>query len=473
MIFFIGLCVHLYWFIRGIFSTILINQFDGALRLLAEHAVIQQWTLYKDVSIVYPPGYALFFGTLFRFVSPNNRQTIITFAIFIFVCIGVWSVQRMLKCSYTDWRIGIFLLISSLWYQQVSGDAFALPLMFLLILCIVHQKLSTTVALLAGILAFFRWDFPLFTSVLMWGMVGYEYVCFKKETYVKTALALTLGLSAGLGILALYAFTQGTLTQAFDAIVTIPTRIILPYRSLPLPLPWHAPRILNALVYVALLGWILCAVLAEKKNIRDVVVLCIPFIFLPYATGRADWSHALPLFSSVLFVTLYVKTKQRYIHHVTLGMLVLFFLRILLPQHIWEPQAQSNMYTHIAECAQRVQTYNAQSLFVGREQYNRYIINVASLYFTRPDLRPATPYVSDEPGLQSSCIYGERIQQDLVRTPKPMLSFIELGEQPLEPNATQTLRSCGHIERFLSTSPYTSLGQCYAYGHTFDVRAYK
>lgn len=474
MFFFLALVFHVYWFARGVFSTIPMNQFDGALRLIAENAVRQGWTLYRDISIVYPPGYALFFGLF----SPELKQGVAAFLLLFLACVCVYALKKMFHCSLYDWRISFFLLISALWYQQIPGDTFAVPFVITIIILMkwginrIRANSFVFIVLISAVLVFCRWDFPILVFFLSGGVAMYELFFLKKSVMLHVLLPLGVGTALGFGGLVLCAISQQTVPQAFESIFTIPAQVILPFRSLPLPVPWHAPRMFNTLLYVSCAIWVMLVFIQKRKHIFDAFLLLSPVIFLPYATGRADWPHALPLLSLIVLVYI-CSSLQNVLLKIGIGiMLLLYLVKLLLPNTTEHASAYQVVNQQIQACASLVSQTQAKSLFVGRDQYDHYIYNTAALYLARPDLQPASPYISDEPGLQNSCLYGERISQQLLHAPKPMLSFIEQGEQPAEPNATRNMRSCGKIEEVVHTMPYVLIGTCEAYDQAFDVRLY-
>jgi hypothetical protein len=219
--------------------------------------------------------------------------------------------------------------------------------------------------------------------------------------------------------------------------------------------------------------WAILAFIQKRKHISDYFLILSPLVFLPYAMGRADWPHALPLLSLVVLVFIYAQFQNK-LMQASIGFVLLVYIVKLLSPNIGEHvSALQVVDQHIQACQSIVKNTQANSIFVGRDHYDHYIYNTAALYLTRPDLQPATPYISDEPGLQNSCIYGERIRQQLLGASKPMFAFIELGDQPAEPNATQYMRSCGSIERAVQEMPHILIGSCEAYDQVFDVRLYR
>ena len=84
----------------------------------------------------------------------------------------------------------------------------------------------------------------------------------------------------------------------------------------------------------------------------------------------------------------------------------------------------------------------------------------------RPDLRPATPFISDEPGVQNSCTLGSRIATDLIRAPRPLILVLDTQPYSPEPNLTRTMTSCGKIEAAIAAMPAVVLGTCQVREHS-------
>lgn len=482
IVFIFTLITHVYWFGRGLLSTIPINQFDGVLRIIADNAVRNNFSLYKDVMIVYPPGYALLFGKVLEFISSEYRQTIASMLIFLLVILSTYCLKKSLQTSFFDSRISLFLLISSLWYQQIPGDAFSLPLVIILIILMnrgLKQFQSYTwylIMLFTGLLTFFRWDFPLLLIIILGGLSLYEWFAYKSMRMMRVTIPLVVGFFIGVLGVVMYVFTPEGIVRGIEGMITIPTQVILPYRSLPLPIPWHAPKILNTLLYAGIFIWICSALVISKiKKLRidHVFFMFIPLLLLPYATGRADWPHAIPLFSVIVLVFIFASIHMRSWMKYGITCLILIFLtKLLLPNTAEHVSAFQVVQKNIRECASLVQTFPAKTIFIGRNQYTQFSYNTAALYLTRKDLRPATAYVSDEPGLQNSCVYGSRIVEQLKTASKPMVSFIEVGVQPKEPNASANMKSCNKIEEYLRVAPHKNIGECSSYGQQFEARVY-
>ncbi len=220
----------------------------------------------------------------------------------------------------------------------------------------------------------------------------------------------------------------------------------------------------------------------KTKTFMFSPIYVFPVLFLPYALGRADWTHAVPFFCSVILLLGYAvrSTKKILKQRVLLLCMVLllpsFFRLAVVPLKdilIHHQDASTELQSQLANCNLLTKNLPAQTIFVGRESYNRFIYSAAALYFLRPKLLPATRYISDEPGIQNSCEYGQLIYRDLFDAKKPMIALLEQGEQLAEQNRTATMQNCGKLEKFLQEQPHEKIGECTAYTRLFSIEVYK
>ena len=110
---------------------------------------------------------------------------------------------------------------------------------------------------------------------------------------------------------------------------------------------------------------------------------------------------------------------------------------------------------------------------MGRSKYTNYIINYAYIYLINPKIKPATEYISDEPGLQNNFYDGKRIADELKTAEKPMLVFLDNHHQWKEPNKSLNMSSYGNIETWLSKNKFKEIGICSVQDRNFEVRIYK
>jgi hypothetical protein len=471
------------------------NPFDGALRLIAESTLRYGGKLYKDVLIVYPPGLAFFFSQLPDSITLTARYAV-GIGLYALLSAMLISLLQVFQIQFNRWFLLVAWGIATIGLLFVQGDFFSLSLTLISIF-ILHvlriQKGETRKLrfLLLGTIAlsvWFRWDWPLLLLLLQIGTVIYMYVFEKDRKKLSVVEIRILGsLLAGflLGALMVLgnAVSHGLLNETWEAAVTIPN-LILPYRSLPPPIPFvDTPRLLSLTLYAACGVWSLLLFFAFRKKGTYVerTLVFLPATFFPYAVGRADPVHAIPLLLAVSYVTLILIQRYRMplqrIGYVLILLSLFPFLRYLTPSSFL-PQiglVEKDFLQEHLDCRVAIQDIKAKSLFIGRTQYDRYIYNNASLYMLRPDLIPATRFISDEPGLQNSCHFGEQILVELQQSSKPMLALLDISAAPNEAserNKSATMKSCGQIEYFLSTQPSIYQGFCISYGVLYEIRSY-
>jgi hypothetical protein len=107
-------------------------------------------------------------------------------------------------------------------------------------------------------------------------------------------------------------------------------------------------------------------------------------------------------------------------------------------------------------------------MFLGQTSYDGYPENYPILYLMRPDLRPATRFISDEKGVQSSCALGSRIAADLVRASRPLVVVLDTKPWTTGDNLDHKT-SCGKIEATIAALPAVTLGTCRLAGRVYRV----
>jgi hypothetical protein len=93
------------------------------------------------------------------------------------------------------------------------------------------------------------------------------------------------------------------------------------------------------------------------------------------------------------------------------------------------------------------------------------------LYLNYFYLKPATKYISDEPGLQNTCSIQNEIISDINKAPKPTIFFINKTFIP-DKNNKNVYSNCGKIEEFLDAHTKI-IGQCNVSEYNLDVRISK
>ena len=463
--------------------------FDDSLKLLSGLYTSFNFIPYTDFAIVYPPGLLILSKMLsLNFASRYHAfaaiYLLLSIPIFVFV---VWKSK--------SWFVSGALLLLLALSISIAGDVLLNISWFVLFVATFFYLEKNgrvgkwAIPVMIGVLCFFKWERVVVFAVLM--AVGWMITHFTSHGSSKRFLylckATIIASLASFGIFLLYLIMAGSeIGSALYFVFSVPLKI-LPYRSLPLPSLFPLQGNLLGVeysVYFSLfllvgLGLLVTRSILKEQKFEHLLFLIMPLVVLPYALGRADSIHAFPLLSTLLLsLILFSIVEKRAI--ALLVVLVVYFV-VNYNLFSYDPSRflhRSSTYVDVLDlslqdCRQATQDVDYQSLFVGRTNYSAYIYSHVMLYFINPKIKPATKYISDEPGLQNDCGDGENIARDLARAPKPMLSFLETQPQPTEKNMSSNMVSCGYIEKWLANNPYREIGTCSHYGKEFAILLYE
>lgn len=476
------------WKIRA-FSQHGMDGYDGALKLIPWAYISSGFVPYKDFGIIYPPGMFLL-SHIIPFVSLEQRNLIMYGLFFIVVICGVGLMNRLrstymrLACAAS----GFMLLSIPLLDHEYMADPLLGLLLITVVFCVRFQAGRLELALL--------FLFPFLIVLWRWDRIGIflllETLCFvffAPKAIVRVILVQWAGAGAGSIFLAMYFFFRGGLYNGLDFLYGVPFSAAMPYRDLPVPHLFSYPGILFLVTWLSLAFFFLYAIraffsrrLGENASHRVIMAILAsaPFCALPYALGRSDGAHIHPmLFLTGLSISIavLVQKEKKSLLLAPLLMSLIGSALWFLPPFSYDPKPVFSMTRLVNEqlldCRKKIQTERYRSLFVGRTVYEHYFANNLALYFLNPSVPPATRYFSEDPGVQNSCLYGERIAGELNRSPKPMLAFIT--DQPMdryEENKTREMKSCGKIERYLAEHSYRIIGSCSSYGIPYEIRVY-
>lgn len=485
------------WAIWGSFTY---NEFDGALRLLAHTGAQQQWRLYADLGIVYPPGLAWFTA----FFAPQNlwqRHLLLsgTVLLFLLCCFEYWRLIR-LHLKLPQWRTTLFALGILSWPQFFGSDPLIMPMLTLLFLAVFYAFLAKSMlslaisALLAFFIVFLRWDWPIiFASGWLFfalcGLFGLSWSRASHDDVVwlwRAAVLLFLSMTGGLAMLTATIFFSGVSPSTlWEWLVALPILVIGPYRQLAPVLTFRIwqPEALNV-VSLVVVGMHSSMLLYQAcKRGHSPSVLLLPLLFpgslMMYAVGHADWMHGFPLWSAT-YATLALAPVS-FNSRIILVFATALFLSasmILTTRPSWDKlqpgRAITSLARELADCrSASLRLPHPGSIFVARADYSHYIYSTSALYLVRPSVPPATAFVSDEPGIQNSSRYGQRIVSNLQSATRPLLVFVAVTPQHREKNRTESMTSNGTIERYLHEHPFSLQGTCVAYNKHFEIRVYE
>jgi len=488
-----------------------IDYFDGALKLLTKIYASKGLVPYKDFSVVYPPGMFLIFGKIFHYRSiiQNNFVTSIGY-IFLFIL----SLTLIKNISKRKWSTLLALSASSLYFSIIvrlfgNSDAYSMILSILSVLVYyksIYSKKSLYLILnflIYFIGVWFRWDWLLIAFLLeililiLISIIPSRYFIKQnkqiRKNILKTTVSSATGFITGVFLLSYYLYSTDVIENAYTFIVSIPIQLTSSYRDLPLPFPKHPLKpemifyissLLLLLIVYKSARYFLTRLRSKKVYVAELAIalllLSFSLVFIYYALGRSDWPHFIPLWFYTGMVTIVLCLKLKLIGNKIYLLLLLSFFPLAgwylkatksyLPRY---NHAQNVIDINIADCKNLVSKIYANSIFVGRIKYEKYLWNNEALYLTRTDIPPATSFITEEPGIHNSCKYGEKIMKELQNSKKPMLALLNKKQQEGENQFTNNMTSCGRIEYYLNENYYRALGNCVSYDSEFEVRLYE
>jgi hypothetical protein len=489
-----------------------VDVLDQSLRVLQSVFAARGLTPYADYGFLYPPGFAWFYGKLLGLQQPES--VIAANAVVDLLLALTCAIQVMRLAASHRWLFGgaVLLLLGGAMpvvmelYAGPNSPVLLLIALLLLVEVMTRGPSAARVVALVGVAAvgtLIRWDFTLFAAVLevggaavVWLAAGTIPLGSEQSTQVRrmalhlwwAALALLAGVTLALSVVAGFALATGTWAQTRLFVFDLPLRI-LPFRRLPLPTSIHLRRdmqwlldiVAMALIAVAgLLAWVETRARSGLIYLLEGVALLAPCAaLLPYTFTRADFFHVLPLtvlvtMMSLVALILWTSRAARWPLLLALALAAMPSLRIAVryvasTRGTLQADIQLRHSHELTVGCTELFPPDARSLFIGQVSYKRFIANMPIFYLMRPDLRPATPFISDEPGVQNSCDLGSEIAADLIRATRPLVLVLDTEPWDAEPNLTLTMTSCGKIEDAMATMPALVLGTCHVIGRTFRV----
>jgi hypothetical protein len=468
-----------------------IDPFDGALRLVSGlYSSVSSLKVYDDFGILYPPGLVFLYQTFhLSYASAYHFFSLLFLVLTIMIVSFVYYKTRSFFFS------GIYVLFLT-WPFLVTNDPFTdiiwtiFATLLLFYLKEGNKRYIWFIVVFGVISMWFKWErvATLFIlSILACGVLYAMRSNIKNLLKAVKILAITVG--AGFLSFLIYFITNSiNIFNAFYFIFIIPIKIVSYRKISPAPLDLVVDSIfsINNLLYLCFLLIIVFFVnvvihkFYDKKMPLYVFMILLPLSQIPYAIGRSEAGHQTPLFFTILMVLIFYCYVEKKIKTILIFPVIFYIVAWGLPPiHGLDfsylkttPTYMGALDNFVQDCRNKITTQSYKTIFVGRTDYNRYRYNDVRFYLVNIHAKPATKYISDEPGLQNNCYDGERVSRDLTNAQKPMVAFIDFhpGAQGTDPNtAAENMVSCGKIENWLMTHPYKNLGVC----NGLEVRLYK
>ncbi len=469
-----------------------LDLFDGSLRLISGLYASNNFIAYKDFSFVYPPGLVIL-SQIFHINSYSYYQ-IFALIFLTITIIFVWFLAIKAKSLFF---ISSLIFILSLNINLLSDPFIEILWLFLIALIYFFLKGNNNrylifIYFIEIAILFLKWERIIITLLLLNIYLAASFVLRKVDKKIINLILISFcSIFTSIFLFYLYcSFEKIDIKNALYFIIIVPIKI-LPFRKLPLPQinlihNFHAQIIYFCFFILAfLLIYLILFLKNSKQNIIDfldnnsylVLFFVVLFPVLIYSLGRSDLGHTFPLFFTLLLIILLINLSNKRIIPIVFLSLIYMFLYFnifkntfyFLPNTVYINKVNSDL----TSCKLLIKNKNYKTIFVGRSLYTNYIINYAYLYLINPKIKPASQYISDEPGLQNNCYDGEKIAQELKIAKKPMLVFLDNYPQWKEPNNSSNMNSCGNIENWVNKNKFERIGICSVQDRKFEVRIYK
>lgn len=200
--------------------------------------------------------------------------------------------------------------------------------------------------------------------------------------------------------------------------------------------------------------------LNSEFNAPKVFFYLIGLCFVPYTLSRPDISHFFPFIisSSMAFVlVLERKLDYSYLKIVNVVALVIAASYCLF----------QNWHKAIDSCS-RFPTQSYKSIFVGNNDYKNFVINFPIIYLNKISLKPATKYITDEPGLQNRCDIQKEMIADFLASSKPTVFYLN-HSIIVDKNNSNLLSGCQLVHEYLLNKT-NKIGECMIGRNLVEIR---
>ena len=469
--------------IHGYFADLTIRPFDDALKLLVSLYTSNGFIPYNDFAFVYPPGQIILNSLIQTDVQLEFKLLALSALL-----LSLPPVVYILYTTRSLYYAGIVVLLLTI-NLNIPANPYSETLWITLVVFLFAYAANPGKRMLAALflISFFlftlRWDRIIFLTVLFSASLLINSFFQKKKNLInQTSLQKLTGMFLfssimGLYFIAAYLLILGiNLDKASYFIFAVPFKIAA-FRALPLfssDVLSHGKIIyFFLLMLVPLILKFINRTKSQKLQLPDLLAVILPLSVLPNSLGRIDIPHALPLITALTLVYSYYALKNEIFFKIGLFLMILYifhtFQLFILPNQ----KSHGPYDSQIQQCKYKVKNLKYNSLFVGRNSYSHFVISYSNLYLVDPSKKPASSYISDEPGLQNTCEDGKIISQELTSSQKPILAFIETSKQKKEPNLSSSMKSCEFIENWLKSHEFEKLDECRVENAEFEIRLYK
>jgi hypothetical protein len=430
---------------------------------------------YKDFFFIYPFGPSLIsiftHKLTYGLVNPLNLIWIIHFILQIIL------VKKILQNNITTVSkipfLYLTLIVETLIYAKLGSEPFSLILTFATLIefykSYKNNKIYLSTFIFPTLLVFFKWERLLFcTLIILLFFIIRRSSNFSRKYSSLIKILLTSIISFLLLLLSFYLFDPDNFKNILTYVFIDPF-IIAKYRSLPFVINKPILSAYNlyyfVLIFYGIFFWIL---FFTEVNYKKIFFYCVGLSLLPPTFSRSDVGHFIPFYFSSFFLIYSLPSfVDKYLAKYSDNLLFIIKLLSLFVIAFFYITVLNNQPLKNS-CANLVFKSKPKSIFVGNSQYDRFNINFPLLYLNYSHLKPATKYISDEPGLQNSCAIQDEIINDINLAPKPTIFFIN-NTLLTDKNNSVSYVNCKKIEEYLISNTKI-IGKCNLSDYNLDIR---
>lgn len=452
--------------------------FDSALFKLQLMYPVVGLQPYKDFVFIYPFGPSLI--SIFITKVSHGLLNPLNLVWVIHLLLQLILIKKIIESNLTSISkipfFYFFLLVETLVYVKFGGEPYSTLLTFITLIeffkVFQNNRLYFSTFIYPTLLVFFRWDkllFCLCAITLFFILCKVKKINLQYESLYKIIVFSTIPFFFLL--LSLCLFNPNNFFHTLQYIFVDPFTIAK-YRNLPFVFS-HALFSLYNLYYLLIFVYlfIFAFLIYTKFNSKKIFFFCMGLCLIPPTLGRSDVGHFIPFYCSSFF--LFYSLPAFLDNYLTknLDRLVIFIKSISIILIVFFVGMESRAPVLINTCADLKIERKPKSIFVGNVTYDSFVLNFPLLYLNYLYLKPATKYISDEPGLQNTCSIQNEIISDINKAPKPTIFFIN-KTFITDKNNKNVYSNCGKIEEFLDAHTKI-IGQCNVSEYNLDVRISK
>ncbi len=433
---------------------------------------------YVDFIFYYPFGLSLFSELIqklsFGFLKLSSFIWPIHFILQYFF---IKKISEVLEFQWYKNLVLIFLIIETFFYGLLGTEPFSLLITLIVLIDLYisekNNKINFSLYFLCLILVLLRWDRFFYCECIF---LSYLLLCRFKKINLNRSFVMKVGsLFITTFIIYLFIFfikNKDNFFESLEFVFLFPFKINQ-HRSLDFHFDNMIFTVGNFFYFLLFLYGLALKNILTKTTItqREVFLSCSGLVMLPYCIARPDYAHLIPFYISSIFLVLFFlsSVKSNLYKRINIfineyGFLVGVLLTIILFSFVTWQLSKPIINT----CSIKG---NYKTIFVGNKNYSEFVINAPLIYLNNLNLKPASRFISEDPGVQDTCKYSNLIVDELNRAEKPTIYFINTVSKKEIYNSNK-LQSCGLIERYINQNT-TIIDSCKVGEYEFEVRSRK